>query len=82
LEVLRGTAQGGARYPSLTCAHPAAQMYERELWEQTGLLPEGHPWLKPVRFEGTRQQHMADYPFSRCAGTVCTRWGWAQFMRA
>lgn len=68
LEVLRGTARGGARYPSLTCAHPAAQIYERELWEQTGLLPEGHPWLKPVRFEGARQQRMADYPFFQVRG--------------
>jgi hypothetical protein len=43
-------------------------MFERELWEQTGLQPTGHPWLKPVRFEGTRQQHMADYPFFSVRG--------------
>src|ERR1035438_10631121 len=24
-------------------------MFEREVWEQYGLLPQGHPWLKPVR---------------------------------
>jgi Ni,Fe-hydrogenase III large subunit len=24
-------------------------LFEREVWEQHGLTPEGHPWLKPVR---------------------------------
>jgi len=24
-------------------------LFEREVWEQHGLVPEGHPWLKPVR---------------------------------
>jgi Ni,Fe-hydrogenase III large subunit len=36
-------------YPALTPAHPQAHLFEREIWEQHGLLPEGHPWLKPVR---------------------------------
>lgn len=36
-------------YPSLTPARPQAHLFERELWEQHGLVPEGHPWLKPVR---------------------------------
>jgi Ni,Fe-hydrogenase III large subunit len=36
-------------YPSLTAWHPQAHLFEREVWEQHGLLPEGHPWLKPVR---------------------------------
>lgn len=69
LRVLRGHAQAGQSYPSLTTRFPAAQIFERELWEQTGLLPEGHPWLKPVRFEGTRQGQMADYPFFKVRGT-------------
>jgi Ni,Fe-hydrogenase III large subunit len=37
------------RYPSLTALHPQAHLFEREAWEQHGLVPEGHPWLKPVR---------------------------------
>lgn len=37
------------RYPSLTVRHPQAHLFEREVWEQHGLVPEGHPWLKPVR---------------------------------
>ena len=37
--------------PSLAEAHPALQLFERELAEQHGVMPLGHPWLKPVRFE-------------------------------
>jgi len=36
-------------YPSLTLTHPQAHLFEREVWEQHHLAPEGHPWLKPVR---------------------------------
>lgn len=36
-------------YPSLTAVHPQAHLFEREVWEQHGVTPEGHPWLKPVR---------------------------------
>jgi Ni,Fe-hydrogenase III large subunit len=68
LGVLRGRARRGDAFASLTPAHPAAQAFERELWEQTGLRPVGHPWLKPIRFEGARQQHTADYPFFSVRG--------------
>jgi Ni,Fe-hydrogenase III large subunit len=68
LGVLRAIAQRDQTYPSLTKQHPSAQIHERELWEQTGLTPEGHPWLKPVRFEGARQQHMTEYPFFKVRG--------------
>ena len=37
-------------YPALTPDCPAAHYFERELHEQHGIVPEGHPWLKPVRF--------------------------------
>ena len=37
-------------YPALTPDCPAAHYFERELYEQAGVCPEGHPWLKPVRF--------------------------------
>ena len=36
-------------YPSLTALNSQAHLFEREVWEQHGLTPEGHPWLKPVR---------------------------------
>jgi Ni,Fe-hydrogenase III large subunit len=36
-------------YPSLTVTHPQAHLFEREVREQHGVTPDGHPWLKPVR---------------------------------
>jgi Ni,Fe-hydrogenase III large subunit len=36
-------------FPSLTATHPQAHLFEREVWEQHNLTPQGHPWLKPVR---------------------------------
>ena len=37
------------RYPSLTPDCPAAHWFEREIAEQWGVVPHGHPWLKPIR---------------------------------
>ena len=68
LHVLRGCAVPGQSFASLTTRHPAAQMFERELWEQTGLQPQGHPWLKPVRYQGARQQRMHEHPFFTVRG--------------
>ncbi len=39
-------------YPSITPLCPQAHLFEREIAEQCGLFPVGHPWLKPVRFHG------------------------------
>ncbi len=47
LEALRTEARGA--YPALTPDCPQAHLFERELREQAGATPEGHPWLKPVR---------------------------------
>jgi Ni,Fe-hydrogenase III large subunit len=40
----------GDVFPSMTPACPEVHLFERELFEQWGVRPEGHPWLKPVRF--------------------------------
>ena len=40
----------GSAYPSLTPACPQVHLFERELAEQFGVQPLGHPWLKPVRY--------------------------------
>lgn len=40
----------GDGFPSLTPAAPQAHLFEREMAEQLGLKPQGHPWLKPVRY--------------------------------
>jgi len=37
-------------YPALTPDCPAAHCFEREIHEAWAVRPEGHPWLKPVRF--------------------------------
>jgi Ni,Fe-hydrogenase III large subunit len=37
-------------YPSLTPDCPQAHWFEREIAEQWGIVPSGHPWLKPIRF--------------------------------
>lgn len=37
-------------FESLTKDCPQFHWFEREIAEQYGLLPAGHPWLKPIRF--------------------------------
>ncbi len=52
LQVFAFDVPGGeGRFRSLTPDWTEAHMFEREIAEQYGLLPEGHPWLKPVRGE-------------------------------
>jgi len=41
----------GNSFPSLTPDVPSAHLFEREIYEQFGVVPEGHPRLKPVRFQ-------------------------------
>ncbi len=48
-------------YPALTVSHPQAHLFEREVWEQHGLTPEGHPWLKPVRRSGGMAPAMGEF---------------------
>jgi Ni,Fe-hydrogenase III large subunit len=38
-------------YSALTPACPQAHLFEREVWEQFGIVPDGHPWLKAVRID-------------------------------
>jgi Ni,Fe-hydrogenase III large subunit len=51
---LLSTVVDGA-YPALSAEAPAAQAFEREIAEQLGVVPEGHPWAKPLRFEPPRR---------------------------
>jgi Ni,Fe-hydrogenase III large subunit len=51
------------RFPSLTPDCPQAHYFEREVHEQHGLRPDGHPWLKPLR-----AGHDGLYPFFRVEG--------------
>ena len=43
----------GPSYPSLTHQCVQANLFEREIAEQFGIVPEGHPWFKPVRFHSS-----------------------------
>jgi len=42
-------AEGSAVIPSITPEVPSFHLFERALYEEDGIMPEGHPWLKPVR---------------------------------
>lgn len=51
-------------FPSITPYCPQANLFEREIAEQYGVVPEGHPWFKPVRF------HPSFYPGHDAWGRV------------
>lgn len=44
------TSVEGDSFQSVTPEVSQAHLFEREIAEQVGLKPVGHPWLKPVRF--------------------------------
>jgi Ni,Fe-hydrogenase III large subunit len=52
LHLLRSPVAGDS-FPSLTPDCPQVHLFEREIAEQFGVRPEGHPWLKPVRFHAS-----------------------------
>ncbi len=58
-------------YISLTQDIPSLHLFEREFFEETGIIPEGHPWLKPVRYSKdhkTRTGTIEQYPFYSMEG--------------
>jgi Ni,Fe-hydrogenase III large subunit len=75
LRPLSATVSG--RFESLTPQLPQAHRFEREIYEQWGVEPVGHPWLKPVRFQDparprpgqrTRAEQIGLGDFFRVAG--------------
>jgi Ni,Fe-hydrogenase III large subunit len=52
----------GNSYQSLTPDCMQAHWFEREIWEQWSVRPEGHPWLKPIRFQPPLRGTGADRP--------------------
>ncbi len=44
------SAPAAGSFRALTPHFPELHLFEREIYEQHGLKPEGHPWLKPIRF--------------------------------
>lgn len=53
---------GTKEYQSITPIIPAFHMFEREFYEDFGIKPVNHPWLKPVR------DHKKEYPFFEVEG--------------
>ncbi len=53
------TELDGESYPSLTPDCPQAHWFEREICEQWAIKPEGHPWLKGIRFHAPYRQGTA-----------------------
>ena len=49
-DLLVGGCDAPDTYPALSAEHEAFHMFEREIAEQFGIRPEGHPWLKMVRY--------------------------------
>ncbi len=49
-------------YDSITKENHQYHMFEREFYEQFGILPKGHPWLKPVR------KNLDSYEFFKMEG--------------
>ena len=43
-------------YPAMTLRCEPFHMFEREIAEQFGIRPEGHPWLKMVRYHRQRPE--------------------------
>jgi Ni,Fe-hydrogenase III large subunit len=43
----------GHAYDAITPDCPQAHWFEREIAEQWGVEPRGHPWLKPIRFHAS-----------------------------
>ena len=49
-QLLAACCDAPETYRSLTASCPQFHMFEREIAEQYGICPEGHPWLKMVRY--------------------------------
>lgn len=59
-----------SEYDSIARECPQAQLFEREIYEELGILPRHHPWLKPVRIipDAPGKSRNADYGFYRVQG--------------
>ncbi|MCU7490377.1 MAG: hydrogenase [Ignavibacteria bacterium] len=57
----------GERFRSFAYEFPNTNYFECELAENSGILPEGHPWLRPVRKQNTILGNIP-YQFYRVEG--------------
>ena len=58
----------GPHFESLATDFPAINYFECELFEQTGIVPENHPWLRPVRSADDWRKNGTPYDFYRVEG--------------
>lgn len=68
LALLRTSVNPAGGYHELTSEIPALHCFERELHETLGVRVAGHPWQKPIRYQGKDQAAMNAYPFYRIEG--------------
>jgi Ni,Fe-hydrogenase III large subunit len=62
------TAGERRSYPAFSYDNSCMNYFECELYEQTGIEPERHPWLRPVRKAYTAQGSNRPYSFYRIEG--------------
>jgi Ni,Fe-hydrogenase III large subunit len=69
LNITSSTVDGS--FDSLSNDIRALHIFEREIFEETGIIPNGHPWLKPVRYPETaaKSEPIENYPFFRMEGS-------------
>ena len=81
LDILSMKPESGS-FRSMTPDAPQFHLFEREIYEQTGIKPEGHPWLKPVRFpSGERAAWKSDTLPGSCGSSPLSRIGEMDFFR-
>lgn len=54
-KLLMACCDAPAAYPAFTAECEQFHLFEREIAEQSGLRPEGHPWLKMVRYHSNHR---------------------------
>jgi Ni,Fe-hydrogenase III large subunit len=71
LHITSTSVSEGGSFESLADKIPSMHIYEREIFEQFAVIPENHPWLKPVRYQHDRADRnsiIENYPFFRMEG--------------
>jgi Ni,Fe-hydrogenase III large subunit len=67
-ELAASMRKDDARFASLANDFPAMNYFECELFEQTGVVPERHPWLRPVRSGDDWRKNGEPYEFYAVQG--------------
>lgn len=53
LLICQANPRASYSYDAISTRVPGMSLFERELWEQTGIVPNGHPDLRPLRIRPT-----------------------------